>query len=180
MVVASGVMYLRVLILLAIFNGALAGKLATPFLALGVVTMLAGFAWSRVPDRSNAAVEREYEAKNPLEIGSAFLFAGIFLVALVATGIVLEQYGTVGVYALATLMGATDVDPFIMGLTQTAGATTPLVVAAAAVVVATASNNALKGFYARLFSDSVTGTRGLLALLVLAILGLLPLLAVLS
>ncbi|HVN31017.1 MAG TPA: MgtC/SapB family protein [Thermoanaerobaculaceae bacterium] len=179
MVVASGMMYLRVLVLLAIFNGSLLARLMGPFLALGVATLLAGFAWSRLPDRSSEAVKREYEAKNPLEIGSAFLFAAIFLVALIATGLVLEHFGTVGIYALATLMGVTDVDPFIMGLTQTAGASMPLDTAAAAIVVATAANNAIKGIYARIFSDRDTGTRGLLALLALALVGLLPLLAVL-
>jgi uncharacterized membrane protein (DUF4010 family) len=180
MVVASGVMYLRVLVLLAIFNGALAAQLAGPFLVLGVVTMLAGFAWTRLRDRSSTAVEREYEAKNPLEIGSAFLFAAIFLATLIATGLLLEHFGTVGIYALATLMGVTDVDPFIMSLTQTAGVSTALSTAAAAVVITTASNNALKGVYARLFSDKATGTRGLLALLTLALVGLLPLFLVVS
>jgi uncharacterized membrane protein (DUF4010 family) len=180
MVLASGVMYLRVLVLLGIFNGALAATLLGPFLVLGAVTMVAGFAWSRLPDKSGEVVEREYEAKNPLEIGSAFLFAAIFIVALIATHLVLEHFGTVGIYALATLMGVTDVDPFIMGLTQTAGASTPLQTAAAAIVVTTAANNALKGIYARVFSDRVTGTRGMLALLALALVGLLPLLTVLG
>jgi uncharacterized membrane protein (DUF4010 family) len=177
MVLASGVMYLRVLMLLAIFNGALAGKLAAPFLVLGFGTMLVGFLWSRLPDRSKENVEREYQAKNPLELGSAFLFAAIFLVVLVITNLVLEHFGTVGIYALATLMGVTDVDPFIMGLSQTAGASTPVAAAAVAIVVATASNNALKGLYARLFSDPATGVRGLAALFLLALIGLLPLLA---
>ncbi len=177
MLLASGVMYLRVLVLVAIFNGDLAGRLAGPFLVLGAATIAAGFAWSRLPDSSSGEPQREYEAKNPLEIGSAFLFALIFLVALVATGLVLRQFGTVGIYPLAAVMGVTDVDPFIMGLTQTAGASTPVVAAGAAIVVATAANNAIKGIYARAFSDAATGNRGLAALAVLAVLGLLPLLA---
>ena len=177
MVLASGVMYLRVLVLLAIFNGALATRLAPSFLVLGLGTMLVGFLWSRLPDRSRETVEREYLARNPLELGSAFLFAAIFLAVLVITNLVLEHFGTVGIFALATLMGVTDVDPFIMGLTQSAGVSTPLTAAAAAIVVATASNNALKGLYARLFSDPDTGIRGLAALFLLALVGLLPLLA---
>ncbi len=178
MVPASGVMYLRVLVLVAIFNRELAVRLAGPFLILGAVAVVAGFAWSRIPDRSLHEVEREYEARNPLEIGSAFLFAAIFLVVLVASQAVVREFGTVGMYSLAAVMGVTDVDPFIMGLTQTAGASTAVGAAAAAIVVATASNNAIKGIYARAFSDAATGTRGLLALLGLALAGLLPLLAV--
>jgi uncharacterized membrane protein (DUF4010 family) len=179
MVLASGVMYLRVLVLVGIFNGALFSRLAVPFVLLGACAILFGLAWTRLPDRSSGEVGREYLAKNPLEIGSAFLFAAIFLVALIATGIVLTQFGTIGIYGLAGLMGVTDVDPFIMGLTQTAGASTPLTTAAAAIVLTTASNSALKGVYARVFSDPATGTRGLVALLSLALLNLLPLLVVL-
>ena len=179
MLLASGVMYFRVLVLLGIFNRALVSRLAGPFLVLGTCAVLVGFAWTRLPDRSSGAVEREYVAKNPLEVGSAFLFAVIFMVALIATGIVLEQFGTIGIYGLAALMGVTDVDPFIMGLTQTAGSSTPLTAAAAAIVLATASNNALKGVYARVFSDRATGTRGLVALVALALVSVLPLLVVL-
>jgi uncharacterized membrane protein (DUF4010 family) len=45
-------------------------------------------------------------------------------------------------------MGVTDVDPFIMGMTQSAGTLTSLKVAAAAVLIAAASNNLVKGIYA--------------------------------
>ncbi|HVN75951.1 MAG TPA: MgtC/SapB family protein [Thermoanaerobaculaceae bacterium] len=177
MVLASGVMYLRVLALLAIFNGALAALLALPFALLGAATIAAGYLWSRVPDPVQGPVEQEYEARNPLEVGSAFLFAGVFLAILVLTKLAVERFGTVGVIALAALMGVSDVDPFIMGLTQTAGAATPLLTAASAVVVATASNNAIKGIYAYAFADRPTGVRGLAALALLAAVGLLPLLA---
>ncbi|MBZ5588037.1 MAG: MgtC/SapB family protein [Acidobacteriia bacterium] len=176
MVLASGVMYLRVLALLAIFNGALAGRVALPFVALGVGTMLGGYLWSRVPDPVQGPVEREYEAKNPLEVRSAFLFAAVFLAIMVVTRLAVERFGTVGIVALAALMGVSDVDPFIMGLTQTAVSATLLATAAAAVVVATASNNAIKGIYAYAFADRATGVRGLAALLLLAAIGLLPLL----
>ncbi|MFI5165113.1 MAG: MgtC/SapB family protein [Thermoanaerobaculales bacterium] len=176
MLLASGVMYLRILVLLTIFNRALLAPLLVPFLALGVAAALAGFLWSRVADQSGTAPGREYAAKNPLEIRTAFAFATIFVVLLVVTDLVLSKFGKVGIFSLATVMGCTDVDPFIMGLTQTAGTSTPLATAAAAVVVAAASNNAIKGIYAFGFADRRTGVRGLAALVILALLGLLPLL----
>ncbi len=176
MLLASGAMYLRILVLLAIFSHPLAARLAAPFLLLGAAAILGGFMWSRRPDPANGALEREYEARNPLELRVAFLFAGVFMALLVITKLVLETFGTPGVLALAALMGVTDVDPFIMGLTQTAAVSTPLAAAAAAVVVATASNNLIKGVYAFAFSDRPTGVRGLAALAGLALAGLLPLL----
>ena len=50
-------------------------------------------------------------------------------------------------------MGVTDVDPFIMGMTQAAGSLTPVKVAAAAVLIAAASNNVVKGIYAYSLGD---------------------------
>ena len=178
MLLASGTMYLRVLALLAIFSRALAARVAVPFLLLGAAAILGGFLWSRRPDPVRGALEREYEVANPLELRAAFLFAGIFVALLVVTRLVLGAFGTPGVLALAGLMGVTDVDPFIMGLTQTAGVSTALAVAAAAVVVATASNNLVKGIYAFAFADRPTGLRGLAALAGLALVGLLPLLVI--
>jgi uncharacterized membrane protein (DUF4010 family) len=79
------------------------------------------------------------------------------------------------VNTLAVLMGVSDVDPFIMGLTQAAGTLTPLKVAAAAVAIAAASNNIAKGCYAFSLADRKTGIQALVMLLALAVLGLIPL-----
>jgi len=80
-----------------------------------------------------------------------------------------------GVYALAALTGFTDITPFILGLANTVGTTTPLALAAAGVFVAAASNNIVKGGYAYAFGDRKTGTQSLALLLVYAALGLIPL-----
>jgi uncharacterized membrane protein (DUF4010 family) len=71
-------------------------------------------------------------------------------------------------------MGVTDVDPFILGLTQT-GATVPVATAAAAVTIAAASNNMMKAVYAFAFADRATGRLCLALLTALAALGVLPL-----
>jgi uncharacterized membrane protein (DUF4010 family) len=73
------------------------------------------------------------------------------------------------------LMGVTDVDPFIMGMTQAAGRLTPLKVAAAAVLIAAASNNVVKGIYAFSLADRKTGLQSLALLTILAALSLVPL-----
>jgi len=73
-------------------------------------------------------------------------------------------------------MGVTDVDPFIMGMTQAAGTLTPVKSAAAAVLIAAASNNLVKGVYAYSLADRKTGAQSLALLAALAALGLAPLL----
>ena len=84
--------------------------------------------------------------------------------------------GKAGVYSLAALMGVTDVDPFIMGMTQAAGGQAPLAVAAAAILIAASSNNLVKGLYAYSLSDRKTGLLSLSLLAALAAAGLTPLL----
>jgi uncharacterized membrane protein (DUF4010 family) len=94
---------------------------------------------------------------------------------LVATQLAVTYLGRTGVNTLAAIMGVSDVDPFIMGLTQAAGTLTPLKVAAAAVLIAASSNNIVKGCYAFSLADRKTGVQALVMLVTLAALGLIPL-----
>ncbi len=173
---ASGVMYFRLVALLALFNRQLMSLLALPFLLLAGLAVGVGWLWTRRADSSAQAVQREFEPKNPLELLAAFLFAALFLAMLVATQLAVTYLGRAGVNTLAAIMGVTDVDPFIMGMTQAAGTLTPLKVAAAAVLIAAASNNLVKGIYAYGLADRKTGMQSLVLLTVLATLGLAPLL----
>ena len=108
------------------------------------------------------------------------LFALLFVAVLAATHLVVTYLGSAGVYSLAALMGFTDVDPFIMGMTQSAGTNTPLAVAAAAILIAAASNNLIKGIYAYAWSDRRTGKQSLGLLLGLAVAGVIPLFWILN
>jgi uncharacterized membrane protein (DUF4010 family) len=173
---ASGMMYLRLIGLLWLFNEDLFRALAPAFAGLAVVALLGGAWWAHRPDAGEAAQTNDAQAKNPLELDAAFLFAGLFLAILVATRLAVQYLGNAGVYGLAGIMGLTDVDPFIMGMTQTAGTGTALPVAVAAIAIAASSNNVAKGAYAFAFADRETGRTSLGLLLGLAALGLLPLL----
>jgi len=173
--IACGMMYLRLTALLALFNRQLLAVLIVPFLVLAVAALIIGWLWSRRADESTEEVKREYEPRNPLELLTAFMFAGLFLVMLIVTQLAVTYLGKGGVDILAAIMGVSDVDPFIMGLTQAAGKLTPVNVAAGAILIAAASNNVAKGIYAYSLADRKTGRMGLLFLLGLAAAGLIPL-----
>ncbi len=175
MLVASGVMYLRLLALLGIFNRQLLQRLELPFLVLAAAALFGGWLWTRVPDHGGAEAEQTLQPKNPLELGAALLFAGLFVGMLFITHVALLYLGRAGLFALAGVMGVTDVDPFILSLAESASALTPVTLAGGAIVIAAASNNLIKGIYAYGFGDRRTGTQGLALLAVLALLGLLPL-----
>ena len=174
--IASGVMYLRLAALLALFNRELMILLAPSFVVLAALAIGAGWFWSRRGDSRAANVEREYEPANPLELRAAFLFALLFVAMLVATHLAVVYLGKPGVYTLAAIMGVSDVDPFILGMTQAAPALTPLHLAASGILIAAASNNVVKGIYAYALSPRATGAQGLSLLVGLAAAGLVPLL----
>ena len=174
--VASGIMYLRLAVLLLLFSRRLLAILAAPLLALFCLATVGGWAWSRLPDAaSGQRTKRRYAPRNPLELRVAFLFAALFVGLLVLTGLVVTHLGKSGIYALSGIVGLVDVDPFVLGMTQSAGNLTPVFLAAKSILIAAASNNLAKGIYAFAFSDRKTGIQSLILLVALFLLGLAPL-----
>jgi uncharacterized membrane protein (DUF4010 family) len=174
--IASGIMYLRLAVLLLLFSRRLLAVLAAPLLTLFCLAVLGGWMWSRLPDTaSGQTTKRRFTPRNPLELRVAFLFAALFVGLLVLTDLVLTHLGRTGIYGLSGIVGLVDVDPFVLGMTQSAGGFTPVSVAAKSIVIAAASNNLAKGIYALGFSDRKTGIQSLLLLSGLSVLGLAPL-----
>ena len=159
-VAATGMMYIRLWILLLLFAAPLAYRLTGLFWGLSVAAVIVGSLLARtnrVPDDCEFDPTTERRDGNPLDVTSAFTFAAIFLAILVATKVVAERFGTTGVLVMAAIMGAADVDPFILGLTQNIGSGLDLGIAALAVVIASAVNNLMKGVYAVIFGSRRTG-----------------------
>jgi len=159
-VAATGVMYIRLWILVELFAPALARELTVLFWGLGLLAIALGAILGRPrPDNDAENNDEPRPVGNPLEMSSAFTFAGIFTVVLIATRLVAGRFGGTGVLVMAAVMGAADVDPFILGLTQYAGAGLDYGTAAFAVVIAAAANNFMKGVYAFAFGSRPVGRR---------------------
>lgn len=172
---ASGITFLRVVILVAFFSWSLTLALALPYIVLTVIGVGVGWWWSRRSDVEPGKQTKDFAPKNPLEMRAALLFALLFIVILSLSHAVAAHLGSGGIYALGALTGITDITPFIMGMTQALGTLITIKVAAAGIVIATASNNVVKGCYAYSLGDRNTGRQSLWLLAGLAILGLIPL-----
>lgn len=172
---ASGVMYLKLVVLIGAFSRELVGKIAVPFLVLGVVGMAAGWLWTRLPEEKTEKLKKRYVPGNPLELKAAIVFGVLFVVMLVLTDLAVTHLGEGGMFGLAAIMGIVNVDPFVLSLTQSAGSMTPMQVAAAAILISTASNNAFKAIYAYALADRRTGVQSMGLLLVYTVVGLVPL-----
>ena len=174
--IACGVMYLRMGVLVGLFSPSLLLMLGPAFGVLAALAIVVGWLWSRAPETKNHVPRGEYTPKNPLELRTAIVFAAFFLGMLIATHLAAQYLGKAGLYTLAAVMGITDVDPFILGVTQSEAKTSALSVAAGAIVIAAASNNLAKGTYAYFLSDRKTGVQSMGLLAGLAATGLVPLL----
>ncbi len=171
-VAASAVMYVRLGVLIYVFNPVLGMHTLPVLLLLAAATGSAAFFILRSERQPEAPTAPGADiGQNPLELQTAFLFAAVFLVLTVITRLVVQYLGSGGVYALAAVMGVTDVDPFVMGLTQSAQAGTPLSAAAMAVAIAAASNNIAKGIYAVSVAGAAVGRPALMALAASGVLG---------
>lgn len=170
-VLATAVMYLRIDIVVAVFNRSLAvALLPTLALLLALAVVLGGWQWiTHKPDASLPA--RGLAAANPLQLGVAATFTALFVVLAVASTWAGRTYGEGGIFALAAITGLTDVDPFVLNLAQGSAADLSMHALVAAVLIAASSNNVLKAFYAMIFGGWRKCLRPSLVLLALAAVG---------
>jgi uncharacterized membrane protein (DUF4010 family) len=157
---ATGIMYLRIAAIVAIFNLALARILAAPLVGLalaGIVICGLQYWWGKSPEAAKTQTAMlPSSSKNPLEVIPAAVFAALFIATSLASSFATSQFGTSGIYALAAIIGVSDIDPFVLNLVQ--GGTTGITntAAAAAILIAASSNNMLKAFYAVSFGGRTT------------------------
>lgn len=145
---ATAIMYLRLLIVVGLFNQSLAVTLAPAMVVLAVAGLALAGLWRLASRATSSAESADGVPGNPLELTTALVFASLFVVVSVAASWVRARFGATGVYALAGIVGLTDIDPFVLSIA--AGGATPLSgdAAAAAVLIAASSNNVLKAAYA--------------------------------
>ena len=142
---ATFMMYLRLLIIAAIFNLEVLKVVATPYIVFGFITLIISFVYYKNATDEISTIETE--DKNPLELGTAFVFAILFIVTMFITNFVVNNYGTTGLNILSFIIGMTDIDPFILAL-LTGKYNIDAAAVASAMLIATGSNNILKAVYA--------------------------------
>ncbi len=153
-VLATAVMYLRLLIIVFVFNHDLALALAPPLLALSVLALSMALGWYWTGGPQHADTGHEATPANPLVLGTAATFAALFVVISIATAWATHRFGSAGVYALAAIVGVSDIDPFVLNLAQGDAAQITVRVGTGAILVAASSNNLVKTAYAIAYSGA--------------------------
>lgn len=166
-ILATAVMYLRILVIVAIFDMPLALGIAPE----AVILSLAGAGMAALQYRrahSVAAADESSRPRNPLELTVAAVFALLFVLTAIATQWAQNHFGEAGVNTLAAVVGFVDIDPFVLNLAQNGPGVLPLGGLISAVLIAMSSNNVLKAAYAIAFSGWRASLPAATALAVLA------------
>jgi uncharacterized membrane protein (DUF4010 family) len=168
-VLATAIMYLRLLLIIVVFNRALAMALAPSLLVLSALGLVLAFGWYWIRGPRETDVGHEVAPANPLALSTAATFAALFVAISVASAWATHRFGAAGTYALAAIVGVSDIDPFVLNLAQGDPAQTTL--NAGAILIAASSNNVVKGVYAMVYSGG-RARMALVAMTALAICGI--------
>jgi len=152
-ITATAMMYLRLLIIAYIFNKEIAKKITVPMILFAIIALIIAFLLYKKTSSLNAPIDD----RNPLELGTAFVFAFLFVAMMVITHYVTNHFGNIGLKILSFIVGFTDIDPFILSI-LTGKFHISVNSLASAIVIAAGSNNILKAFYALIFSKKIAKT----------------------
>jgi uncharacterized membrane protein (DUF4010 family) len=171
-VLATALMYLRLGVVVAIFNFSLALTLAIPLAALSFAgAALAALCLKWGAPAEEGAFLAAPQPGNPLALPAAMIFALLFVVISIVSTWIEARFGHVGIYWLAGIVGVTDIDPFVLSVAQGSVAHLDQTVTAIAIVVAASSNNVLKAIYSVIFAGWRRSIGIVSSLLLLALLG---------
>jgi len=153
-IIATMLMFVRVYILVVIFNPALSIHLLPYFIALIAISGLVSFVIYRLaPSNVVNRVDSDLTRQNPLELRVALIFGVLYIAFSLATQYTLTYFGGHGLNILSFIVGFTDIDPFLLNLFQGKYAGITVAAISAASLQAIASNNFLKMTYALSLGD---------------------------
>lgn len=153
-IIATMLMFVRIYVLVVIFNPALSIHLLPYFLALIVISAAVSFFIYRSnPANPDDHIAEDLTHQNPLELRVALIFGVLYIAFSLATQYTLTYFGDKGLNLLSLIVGFTDIDPFLLNLFQGKYAGITLAAISAASLQAVASNNILKMAYALSLGD---------------------------
>ncbi|MGX9366629.1 MgtC/SapB family protein [Desulfoplanes sp. PS50] len=143
--IASSIMFVRVMIEVFVVHTALLRLLWLPLTAM-LLGLLASLIWIwRQNGKNGKEQDQRLELKNPLQLGMALQFGLLLAVILVLSEAMKHWFGNQGVYILSVISGLMDVDAITLSLSRSAHASLEGEVAITGIVLACATNTLFKG-----------------------------------
>ncbi len=141
-ILASSIMYIRILVIIWIIDPAIIPTIWWKLLALGIIGVLLSLG---IKLKTDSAGEHVSTLQNPFELKPALVFAVLFVVLSIVTVLVKHFFGSGGVLTLSAIVGITDIDPFILSLIRGQEPVTALIISA--ILISMMSNTIIKGVY---------------------------------
>jgi uncharacterized membrane protein (DUF4010 family) len=142
---ASVTMFLRVIVVVALFGPALLPNVALP-LAVAAIVSAGAAIWLDQPWRNAKGDPKTQVAPvtNPFEIRTVLVFGLILAVITVLSAFLTQTFGGGGGIALAAVAGLSDVDAITLSMTRVAGTQVSASAAEAAILTAVIANSLSK------------------------------------
>jgi len=142
-ILASSVMYLRILVIIYFLNVGIAFELWWKLIILFFVGfLLAIILHDKNSDTPAGPIS---SIQNPFEIKPAILFASLFVILSIVTIWVKQFFGSAGLLVLSAIVGITDIDPFIVSVISKQVPVETII--GSAIIIAMMSNTIVKGIY---------------------------------
>ena len=168
---ANGVMFVRILIEVFVINRTLFWKVLMPLAILIVGTIIIAY----ILFRNVSTAKGKVNLSSPFTMGPALTFAIFFAIIIALAKLANIYLATKGIYLVSFISGFADVDAITLSLSQLANGTLPLATAKNGIIIAAATNTLVKGgiaWYAgsKKFAHLALGVFSILAALFVALL----------
>ncbi|MBI5460059.1 MgtC/SapB family protein [Methanobacterium sp.] len=173
-VVASSMMFLRMLFEVSVINPSLLPQLSAPMLVMGVLGIILGvIIWKKTEVRQ---MDADLKLDNPFSLKPALIFGALFLGILFLSKIANIYLGSGGVYLASIISGVADVDAITISMALLAPETIPPTTAVTAITLAAISNTVFKFLIALFLGTRKFGRNIGIIFLVIIIAGLITIL----
>lgn len=156
-VLASSIMFPRLLIWLLILNRSLFAELWLPVVLLGAIGVGAGL-WiirrHKGGEKEETDESEAHNTSNPINLKEALVFAAIYLAIQLLVGYAHEHFGDSGTYIAAGISGLTDIDAITISMANFEKSAIGLTVAGTAVIIAALANTLVKYGFCLVFGNA--------------------------
>lgn len=143
--IASAMMFPRVVLVVAVFNAELAKLVTQPVILMTLISLCGGlWLWRCETQRPHSKLA----ISNPFRILPAIQFGALLLLIVLITEAGLQRLGDKGLYLATAISSLADVDAVVLSITRLTGSEIELAVASVAVVLAMSFNTITKGILA--------------------------------
>jgi uncharacterized membrane protein (DUF4010 family) len=142
-ILASSMMYLRILVIIYFLNSGIAYDIWWKLIILFLFGLLAAII---THDKTESVTGSPISSiQNPFEIKPAVMFAFLFILLSIVTISVKQFFGEGGILGLSAIVGVTDIDPFILSIINKQSLVENVVISA--ILISMMSNTIVKGIY---------------------------------